>query len=102
MNFLLADRFFANANHLEAGLWMVIGAGFLIHAAVKTAFRRSSLVAGVTFIAFGMSDVVEVRTGAWWRPWWLFGWKAICVLTIAILLIRYLKYRRANRGYISR
>lgn len=102
MNFLFADRFFANANHLEAGLWMVIGAGFLIRAATKASFRKSCMVAGVTFIAFGLSDVVEAKTGAWWRPWWLFGWKAFCVLMFAILLIQHVMFRRANRRYMSR
>jgi hypothetical protein len=32
------------------------------------------------FAFFGLSDLVEVTTGAWWRPWWLLAWKAACLL----------------------
>jgi hypothetical protein len=31
-------------------------------------------------VPFGLSDLVESQTGAWWTPWWLFAWKALCVL----------------------
>ena len=95
MNILLADRFFANSNHLEAGLWMVIGAGFFVRVATKSAFRGPCAIAAITFIAFGFSDVVEARTGAWWRPWWLLVWKALCVLVFLALLFQYAKWRKA-------
>jgi len=39
MNILLADRFFSDSNYIEAGLWMVIGIGFLVRIAAKAAFR---------------------------------------------------------------
>jgi hypothetical protein len=32
------------------------------------------------FVVFGVSDVIEAQTGAWWHPWWLFAMKALCVL----------------------
>lgn len=34
----------------------------------------------LSFAVFGVSDLIESETGAWWRPWWLFGMKAACVL----------------------
>jgi hypothetical protein len=42
---------------------------------------------------FGGSDIVEVQSGAWWSPWWLFVWKASCVLSMAILFMVYLRDR---------
>jgi len=33
----------------------------------------------VDFLAFGVSDLVEIDTQAWWRPWWLLLWKASCI-----------------------
>jgi hypothetical protein len=37
---------------------------------------------------------VEARTGAWWEPWWLFVWKALCVVG---LLYGCLRYRRLTK-----
>ena len=92
------DPLFVLSNRLEAGLWSLIGAAFLI-SSIRTAgvARRDSILAGITFIIFGASDLVEATTGAWWRPIWLLLWKAACLLIFAILLIRYLR-RRTSRG----
>ena len=57
--------------------------------------RRRCTIATIVFFLFGMSDVVEVQTGAWWRPWWLFAWKALCVLAMLGLLWDYLRRRQA-------
>jgi hypothetical protein len=48
-----------------------------------------------TLAVFGGSDLVEARTGAWWRPWWLFVWKAACVL---VLLLGFIRYYRRTKG----
>ena len=43
--------------------------------------RRDCLLAAVVLVAFGASDWFEANTGnEWWHPWWLFLWKAACVL----------------------
>ena len=83
-------------NYIEAFFWFVIGlvhCGFLI----RPALRGSKLVAACTFFAFGASDLVEMYTGAWWRPWWLLIWKAMCILVLLVLLVRNAKYLRASR-----
>ena len=71
------DPTFVYGNYVESGLWASMG----IIALVK---RNSkwSLLLGLTLVAFGISDIVETHTGAWYRPWWLFAWKAVCVLGI--------------------
>jgi hypothetical protein len=90
----LADSFFATANCIEAALWAVIGAGFIVHALrPRAANRIVAFVAAITFLAFGLSDVVETRTGAWWRPWWLVAWKGVCVVVFLALLCRYILNR---------
>jgi hypothetical protein len=58
-------------------------------------FRPTLLLLAVTLAVFGASDLVESRTGAWWKPWWLFVWKAICVLA---LLFGFLRYYRAKKS----
>ena len=90
--------FFSTANYVEAAFWGVVGAAFAVAAVRKRgAVRRECAIAAVTFVAFGWSDVVEVQTGAWFRPWWLLVWKGVCVLSLGRLLINYLiEKRRAN------
>jgi len=63
---VLADSFFATSNYIEAGLWGVIGVGFVVHAIAKRG-AANSVIAAVTFVAFSLSDVIEASTGAWWR-----------------------------------
>lgn len=84
---------FETANVLEAALWTVIGAT-LAAAGLRPGRHRTLLrVSAAAFLAFGVSDLVETRTGAWWRPWWLLMWKAAC---IAVLLACLLRYRAAR------
>ncbi len=88
--------FFVIANYAEAALWIAIGLGFAIVALARPTARRRALLAAATLIAFGLSDIVETRTGAWWRPWWLFVWKAMCVAALLALAIDH--FRRRHRG----
>lgn len=84
-------------NYVEATIWSLFSAGCLI-AAVKARrpVRSRWLAAAVLFLAFGISDLVETRTGAWWRPWWLLLWKAACLLGLAALAFE--ARRRRHRG----
>ena len=81
-------------NAAEAVLWFGIGCGFLV-ALRRARYRRLKWIAGLTFIAFGFSDWVEIQTEAWWRPWWLLVWKAACV---GVLLWTLFLYRKQNRA----
>lgn len=83
------DDFFVLANYAEAALWFAIGAGFGAIACFRPVRRRVSCIAAAAFIAFGLTDVVEASTGAWWRPWWLLAWKAACVIVLLGLLLRH-------------
>ena len=96
------DPAFVLSNRIEAGLWLVIAVGMAIAAVYQRGVvRRDCLIAGITFAIFGGSDVVEATTGAWWRPWWLFAWKAACVLGLLVLLVRYARRRRHSSNGCS-
>ena|SRR3982751_379379 len=76
-------------NYAEVGIWCAMGitVGALALRNSGPA-RRSMLLASITLIAFGMSDIAENRTGGeWWTPWWLLAWKAACVLILLALLL---------------
>jgi hypothetical protein len=90
--------FFETANYVEAALWAIIGLEFLRRTCKRTTqSRRLTLCGAAAFILFGLSDVVEVRTGAWWHPWWLLIWKGACLVCFVLLLIAYQVRRRGNR-----
>jgi hypothetical protein len=84
-------------NAFEAAVWWVLGVCVLTAALRQTGQRRNIVIVGVILILFGVSDVVEISTGAWWRPWWLFVWKAFCVLILCWQWYAYRKRRSAFR-----
>lgn len=95
------DPLFRLGNAVEAGLWIAIGVFFAVFAITRIGRDRAALCrrcwfAFATFVAFGLSDVVELHTGAWWRPWWLFAWKAVCILALVVLLLDYALRRRGG------
>jgi hypothetical protein len=44
-----------------------------------------------------VSDLIEVKTGAWYSPWPLLALKAACVASLGIYLFCYLREKRAGR-----
>jgi hypothetical protein len=68
-------------NYCEAGLWFLIAIVLLVRSrAVPQIPRRLGAIAAAAFFLFGISDLIEAQTGAWWKPWWLFVLKAACVV----------------------
>jgi hypothetical protein len=91
-------RAFQISNYIEAGLWSSIGIGFAIAALrQKGVERKRCLIAAVTFVLFGISDLVESQTGAWYRPIWLLGWKGVCVLVLFYLMFVHFRDHRRSR-----
>jgi len=78
-------------NLIEALLWMTISVVFLIRRRKQKNFRNLSFAASLAFFAFGISDLIEIQTRAWYEPIGLFLFKAACVATFLILLILYIK-----------
>lgn len=81
-------------NTIEAGLWFSISIALLliwIFNRSNKSYGLITVVSSIAFIAFGVSDLIEAKTGAWWKPFWLLGLKACC---IAVLIACYLRYRK--------
>ena len=82
-------------NFLEALLWLGIAAGFAAVFYRRRKNPRLMLAAGLLFVAFGVSDFVEIKTGAWYRPWWLFAWKAASVVGFFVVFVLFWRRRSA-------
>jgi hypothetical protein len=84
-------------NQIEAILWFAFSAGFVIRA-IRTigGHRRLAVILVLAFLAFGISDLIEARTGAWWRPAWLLILKSACVGVFAHGLWEHLRMRHPN------
>jgi hypothetical protein len=80
-------------NQAEAGLWFVIALALLFRLRMAAPWRW---LLPLAFAVFGVSDVIEARTGAWWEPWWLLVMKAACVL---VFLLAWQSHRRQSRRH---
>lgn len=69
-------------NAFEAAFWLILGGIALFGEKNSPYGRRRWQLAG-TLAAFGASDLIELQTGAWWRPWWLLLLKATCLISFA-------------------
>jgi hypothetical protein len=91
-------RAFEISNYIEAALWSSIGIGFAIAAITHSGItRRRCWIAAVTFVLFGISDLVEAHTGAWYRPLWLLAWKGVCVLVLGYLMLVHFRDHQRSR-----
>ncbi|MGD1807765.1 hypothetical protein ACP6PL_20340 [Dapis sp. BLCC M126] len=88
----ILETVYRKGNYIEAVIWFIFAGSFAISAIKnRELVRLHRIVATLTFLLFGLSDIVEVQTGAWWHPWWLFVWKSLCVLSMFCLLIFHVK-----------
>ncbi|MGA0200675.1 MAG: hypothetical protein ACO3NK_16445, partial [Prochlorotrichaceae cyanobacterium] len=80
-------------NLTEALVWF----GFCLRFLIKStrSCRRNRLDqcqrdrwTAFAFFAFGCSDLVEMQTFAWWRPWWLLLWKVSGAIALLGLLLQ--------------
>lgn len=87
-----------DGNLIEAVFWVVFALVLLVKA-VKGAskMRRVFLTLSATVFVFGVSDIVEAHTGAWWRPWRLLVWKVGCVLGLFLGFRQYYRLYKAEQ-----
>jgi hypothetical protein len=78
-------------NCLEALLWMSISVAVFRKSRGTPATTRLGAVASLWFFLFGVSDLFEAYTGAWWRPWPLLVLKGACVTSLLVCGILYRK-----------
>jgi len=96
--YLAALRFFRISNYLEAALWCLIGLGIasgIVRGATLVGYRR--LIAALVLILFGVSDIIEAFTGAWYRPVGLLVLKGLCLAVILWLVAGELRRRQPRR-----
>lgn len=86
-------EFHALFNQVEAVLWFLFALGFALRLTLGRPWRW---LLPLAFAVFGVSDLIEVQTGAWWEPWWLFVMKAACVL---VFLLAWHAYRRQGKRH---
>ncbi|MEK7413349.1 MAG: hypothetical protein AAB263_08525 [Planctomycetota bacterium] len=86
-------------NACEAVLWACFAVVFVVRAVIATGrMRRLAGIMALAFIAFSISDVIEMDTGAWWRPIWLLVLKVSCVLVFIGGVIVYYRMRRRSQS----
>ncbi len=74
-------------NFFEGILWFIIG--FIIFRKSRDKrylpIQKTLFVLSLFFYLFGVSDFIEMSTGAWWRPWWLLLMKVSCGVAFTVL-----------------
>ncbi len=83
-------------NAIEAGVWFVLAVIVFVAGLRRVNVRRIAWPATGTLALFGLSDLVEITTGAWWRPLWLLVWKGLCIVALVALLWLELKRRKTD------
>lgn len=92
------ERYF---NLAEAAVWFAAG---LALAGARNGepfsrMRELTAAAAALFVLFGLSDLAEMKTGAWWAPAWLLAWKAVNGLALVLCVGRmYYLFRKGREG----
>ena len=92
----------ADFNYIESILWFIVALGLVIkyfQIGKSNTYFKISLIASVAFVAFGVSDIIEAQTGAWWRPWGLLVLKSLCVVTFVWYFFQYKKQQGSKKTY---
>ena len=82
-------------NYAEAVFWFCVGVVLICRSVLAFRPLRTPLaVSGTTFLAFAGTDVAEVHTGAWYSPAWLLAWNTVCVVSLILCLVWYVRRKR--------
>ena len=90
----------ATFNFWEAWFWIALAVLYILLCFRKQAHRKLCLTTTLVFFVFGLTDFVEMKTGAWYRPWWLLLWKGACVVGLIALYCWYkaIIHSKVNRS----
>lgn len=84
------DDLTVGGNLIESAIWFLFSATFgVLSIRGNGRRRRLFLVLAIAFAAFAVSDVIESRTGAWWRPTWLLLLKGGCLAVFGFGVFEY-------------
>ena len=87
-------------NTAEALVWIVIALVIAARASFpRPSPRRIGFIASAAFVAFAGTDLIEAKTGAWYRPLWLLAYNAVCVAFIVGCYVKYLSLRNAPSAH---
>ena len=79
-------------NVFETALWTAAAIAACVLAVKTPPSRRRYIIIAAIILFFGaLSEAIEVKTGAWWRPWPLAALKITCITTF---ILNALAYRR--------
>lgn len=85
-----------SGNLIEAGFWFMVAVFLFIQAfRSQRGVRRILCLLSGAFFVFGVSDLIEAQTGAWWRPLWLLLLKSGCVLVFLFGFREYYRIRKS-------
>ncbi len=73
--------FVAAINALEVVWWT--GLAIFCWKNGRGAWQPMCRTAALWLLLFAMTDVIELQTGSWWRPWWLAAAKGLCLIGLA-------------------
>ena len=79
-------------NLYEAILWFVIAVTLFASAIFdksKIFYKTNLIVSAILFFVFGVSDLIEMQTGVWWRPMSLLIMKGACIIGFVGCFIKY-------------
>jgi len=80
-------------NMWEAFTWCALGLACAAYSLWKPVSYRMKLLffAGFDLMVFGLTDIYEMHTGAWWDPTGLLVLKICCIAVFAFLYLLYKK-----------
>jgi hypothetical protein len=90
-------------NGCEAGLWLTFAVIVVRrYRRAQAGVRRVACVMALFFILFGVSDLIEFETGAWWRPPALLIFKGVCLIGLTCCFVALVRRERAGRSSTRR
>jgi len=79
-------------NGCEAALWWTFAVAVVVrYRRAEARIVRLSWIMAVFFVLFGISDVIEIQTGAWWKPPGLLALKGACLAGLTWCFIRLIR-----------
>jgi len=81
-------------NGFEAALWTSLAVVVAIrHRRAAADLRRAAAVTSGLLVLFAISDVIEMYTGAWWKPPALLIFKGFCLVGLIWSVRRLIRIR---------
>lgn len=84
-------------NSIEAAFWISVGMTVWGKNRQPSLHQRLAQFAAIWFVLFGISDIIEVYTGAWWRPFSLLVFKGACLTALVTCAVVYARTQRLRR-----